>query len=1026
MALGADGKLTLVGDVDLPGSTAAAGTLTVTPSATFTAADGKTYPALARDFPLDATDGTFGVKLPPTPPGITYDLQLEVRDTSVVPSRRTTERKHTTLAAEDGDADGIVQWAALQPLQPAAAAPQGFLTRERADTRYLLKGDLPELTGVVRTVNGLAPDAAGNITVVGDGTADLSGLATKTELTSGLSSRALVGHTHTSAQVTDFTEAVQDAVAALISGGTGVTVTYDDANNRLVLTAAVSGGGTTDPEAIRDTIGAALTGVGLVSVTANDALDTITITTTATQNSSDAQLRDRATHTGAQEMGTVTGLIAALADKANVADFVPVTVYTRTEVDGQLQALQAQLTQVNQMLAAKADAEQLGNIIDRVQQLETGAGSTSRAPAAPAALTFTLTDNTANLSWSEPTDTGTAALTGYVYGHDGGASGAPWTSPLVPTTQTTATLANLTAGETYAAFVRAVNGVGPGAAATTNILVPAVGGTRIADVQPFVQTSPWNLPIAQSATFEPVDSPATVALRSKRSGAANQGIWANQTQSSHPVNYAAASDPLVSVTDRNDSTRSKANAFRSPAGSGTLVANEGSTTSDRHSHTVQPPVDGIRRIVAENIGVQRTTDTEWSVSRNHRVDLYGTGLGPQNGVRAYGGSALGGLIRKEDIAAGVIKHPLAIALRATQLGYINNTAGNYGYYSSGSFTSSDVPAGWPAGTNRTGFSVAKGYKWPATEQDYDAPNSYTGAVYMGSYVAIPSSVDPYTLNIGTTESSPGIILFRALQDYGAYVTDRAGDMAFYVEQGGTTAFRDSLIANNADILNKIQAVLRVVQVNDHANPNGGPLGAPRRKPLADRLISLPPKTYTDGFTTTSTTSIPGWTGFDIQGLVDSGGAGLPASTTGAATRWFAPDAQPNSENQYVDVVVGAPGTGTNITPNPGVRCTKSGTSIGDGYFLSYSHSSQVVQLLKRSGGTQTVVATQAQTSPPTRLRLTVTAGRLRAYVNGATTPGIDITDSTPLVGGSVWMGLRWAASGDQNMRARSVAWGDAS
>lgn len=42
------------------------------------------------------------------------------------------------------------------------------------------------------------------------------------------------------------------------------------------------------------------------------------IATAATANATDAQLRDRATHTGAQAIATVTGLQAALDSKVNV------------------------------------------------------------------------------------------------------------------------------------------------------------------------------------------------------------------------------------------------------------------------------------------------------------------------------------------------------------------------------------------------------------------------------------------------------------------------------------------------------------------------------------------------------------------------------------------------------------------------------------------------------------------------------------------------------------------------------------
>lgn len=71
-----------------------------------------------------------------------------------------------------------------------------------------------------------------------------------------------------------------------------------------------------DAEAVRDAIGVALIGTGLISVAVDDAADTITISTTATANATDAALRDRATHTGAQAISTVTGLQAALDGKA--------------------------------------------------------------------------------------------------------------------------------------------------------------------------------------------------------------------------------------------------------------------------------------------------------------------------------------------------------------------------------------------------------------------------------------------------------------------------------------------------------------------------------------------------------------------------------------------------------------------------------------------------------------------------------------------------------------------------------------
>lgn len=114
--------------------------------------------------------------------------------------------------------------------------------------------------------------------------------------------------THTGSQpsstISDFPEAAQDAVAALLAGTSGVTLNYDDAANTLTIT----GPGATSAlaEDMRDVIGVALLGAGLINIAVNDGADTITITTTATANDTDANLKDRANHTGTQSADTLT------------------------------------------------------------------------------------------------------------------------------------------------------------------------------------------------------------------------------------------------------------------------------------------------------------------------------------------------------------------------------------------------------------------------------------------------------------------------------------------------------------------------------------------------------------------------------------------------------------------------------------------------------------------------------------------------------------------------------------------------
>lgn len=77
------------------------------------------------------------------------------------------------------------------------------------------------------------------------------------------------------------------------------------------------GGGSVDEEQVRDIIGAALTAGTRITISVDDVDDTITISTTATANSTDAQLRDRSTHTGVQEISTITDLATTLSSLAS-------------------------------------------------------------------------------------------------------------------------------------------------------------------------------------------------------------------------------------------------------------------------------------------------------------------------------------------------------------------------------------------------------------------------------------------------------------------------------------------------------------------------------------------------------------------------------------------------------------------------------------------------------------------------------------------------------------------------------------
>lgn len=87
---------------------------------------------------------------------------------------------------------------------------------------------------VVGSGGGGGPTTWGSIT----GT-----LSLQTDLQTVLNGKAALSHTHVAANITDFSEAVDDRVSALLVAGTNITLTYNDLSNTLTIASTGGGGG---------------------------------------------------------------------------------------------------------------------------------------------------------------------------------------------------------------------------------------------------------------------------------------------------------------------------------------------------------------------------------------------------------------------------------------------------------------------------------------------------------------------------------------------------------------------------------------------------------------------------------------------------------------------------------------------------------------------------------------------------------------------------------------------------------------
>jgi hypothetical protein len=311
------------------------------------------------------------------------------------------------------------------------------------------------------------------------------------------------------------------------------------------------------------------------------------------------------------------------------------------------------------------------------------------------------------------------------------------------------------------------------------------GATRDVALWPFQSHSPWNTPLAKTATFAGRDTSCTRDLTDP-----TQTVYLSTRTWSHAVFIAKPTDPwaVVSYDPAYKSRTGYIATIRIPTN-----ATPSPPPADQGGDSRMYIIDPTHHYVDEMWRATKNPDGSWRTWYFKRNDLSSSGIG-QGGTRPYRGSGIGGLIRVGELTHG-IHHALAIAAPTAKF----------------------MPDAWV---------------WPAIATNATPAQAF-GSLKMGQLAAIPSQIDVTKLGL----SPQGLVLAYAMQDYGVYLVETSENYGYY---GDTPVYQelDNTAVNHHD-LPLLHDLLECVTNNTADTVGGGMPSAPRMAPWAPWLPTEP-------------------------------------------------------------------------------------------------------------------------------------------------------------------------------------------